>query len=1013
MPRRAIFRCVVGLAALLGIAAATVALAVRRPQLVRPLVQWALAPRGGSATVAGLNLALSPPSVTLSGLAISGPPREGDRLRLDRLHVAPRLDRFFSGGPWLGRVEARGLEFERTRPRETKGPPDLTPLSRLFDIEELSVTDARLRLAFPLGALAIDGLRLEISPGNGGIRRFSGNGELSFRANGPAVAGGKLAARGTVTPGPAIEVDLELSQARVDLPWLGGEIVGQAALRVTRSSLQAGSFSLVLPRARLGLDPPAQKSPGPIRLTAAGSLTLDGREPRLEVHGLDVGGLLQARGRLAGPTLEDLSGTIDGSMPRVERVKDLLASLSPGWLAGMGLTGELPFRIGLAGRGTERVLALELLPRELAFSWPKAALGCRFGGTLKAAGSLQGWFHGKVGLDWKLSAGAGGALYEGRPLPLGRLDVQGAARTEDGSFRIEGIDIRSETVGRLTGALSYRGGRPGGALSGRGLRAAALVPLAGALGGRDWNGLSSGGAIDVDARIEPAEDGPRVSATALLAQIAFSSPAADVIAQKMDGRLDIEARLRPHPRLTADLALSRGEALWGTVYVDFAKDPLTLHARGTRTGPGEYTDVLLDGGLAGYGRLSVAGDARREGGGWRHRGKLVLGEARLGPVFRTFLRDPLAASHPDLAGLAMDGTAMMDLSFAGSQKAADLSGRLRIRSGEVRREGEPPVLSGLDIELPVAYSLGVPDPGRPRPTKTAEWGRLSLRELRLAGQDLGPRELPVVLVPNRLYIEGDIDAPLFGARLNLQRIRVDEPLSPGFRIDLAARLDGLDLARFGGKNPVLEGRLGGTLDPVRIGRERLTAAGTLTGDLFGGRIDIRHVTVDRPFGAGREIGGDVQVGLLDLERLSAALGVGRVTGRISGSMEGLRVAYGQPVAFHLRMESAPVKGVPQQVSLKAVNSISLVSTGSALSGLGVSFMTTFFREFAYEKIGFECGLKNDVFTVRGLIREEGVEYLVKRRLFTGINVINANPDNRIGFSDMLERARRATGERSQ
>jgi len=28
-------------------------------------------------------------------------------------------------------------------------------------------------------------------------------------------------------------------------------------------------------------------------------------------------------------------------------------------------------------------------------------------------------------------------------------------------------------------------------------------------------------------------------------------------------------------------------------------------------------------------------------------------------------------------------------------------------------------------------------------------------------------------------------------------------------------------------------------------------------------------------------------------------------------------------------------------------------------------MTTFFKEFAYEKIGFECGLKNDVFTVRG------------------------------------------------
>jgi hypothetical protein len=241
---------------------------------------------------------------------------------------------------------------------------------------------------------------------------------------------------------------------------------------------------------------------------------------------------------------------------------------------------------------------------------------------------------------------------------------------------------------------------------------------------------------------------------------------------------------------------------------------------------------------------------------------------------------------------------------------------------------------------------------------------------------------------------------------------VDEPLSPSFRINMAARLDGLDLARVAGDNSILEGHLGGLLDPVAIGRERMTATGELTGDLFGGRLDVRHVTMERPFSTGREIGADVNASLIDLERFSAALGVGRITGRLSGSMEGLRVAYGQPVAFHLKMESVPTKGVTQSVSLKAVNSISLVSTGSALSGLGSSLMTRFFREFPYEKIGFESGLKNDVFTVRGLIHEDGVEYLVKRRFFGGINVINRNPDNRIGFSDMVERAKRVTSERS-
>lgn len=201
---------------------------------------------------------------------------------------------------------------------------------------------------------------------------------------------------------------------------------------------------------------------------------------------------------------------------------------------------------------------------------------------------------------------------------------------------------------------------------------------------------------------------------------------------------------------------------------------------------------------------------------------------------------------------------------------------------------------------------------------------------------------------------------------------------------MAAQLDGLDLARVAGENPMLKGNLGGLLDPVAIDRERMTTKGELTGDLFGGRLDIRDVRVERPFSAGREIGADVNVGLMDLERFSEALGVGRITGRLSGSLTGLRVAYGQPVAFHLRMESVPVNGVSQSVSLKAVNSIALVSTGSALTGLGVSLMTTFFKQFPYEKIGIESRLKNDVFTVRGIIHEDGVEYLVSRRSYASL-----------------------------
>jgi hypothetical protein len=101
--------------------------------------------------------------------------------------------------------------------------------------------------------------------------------------------------------------------------------------------------------------------------------------------------------------------------------------------------------------------------------------------------------------------------------------------------------------------------------------------------------------------------------------------------------------------------------------------------------------------------------------------------------------------------------------------------------------------------------------------------------------------------------------------------------------------------------------------------------------------------------------------------------------------------------------------VSQRVSLKAVNAISVMGTGSGLGDVGVGMFAGFFEEFGYEAIGISSSLNNDVFRVRGLIRQGGVEYLIKKPLLFGINVINRNPDNQISFSDMMERVQRVVG----
>jgi len=106
----------------------------------------------------------------------------------------------------------------------------------------------------------------------------------------------------------------------------------------------------------------------------------------------------------------------------------------------------------------------------------------------------------------------------------------------------------------------------------------------------------------------------------------------------------------------------------------------------------------------------------------------------------------------------------------------------------------------------------------------------------------------------------------------------------------------------------------------------------------------------------------------------------------------------------LEVESVARRGVEQSISMDAIQSISILGTGvdSALN----RGITQFFKEYPYSKIGLRCVLKNDQFSVNGTIHDGGKEYLVRRGLLRGVDVINQNPNNVISFRDMEERIKR-------
>jgi hypothetical protein len=131
-----------------------------------------------------------------------------------------------------------------------------------------------------------------------------------------------------------------------------------------------------------------------------------------------------------------------------------------------------------------------------------------------------------------------------------------------------------------------------------------------------------------------------------------------------------------------------------------------------------------------------------------------------------------------------------------------------------------------------------------------------------------------------------------------------------------------------------------------------------------------------------------------------------VTGVVRGEVRDLVITYGQPESFELRLESVPRKGVPQTFSLKAVDDLTVLSSGAEATAGTSRFWMRFIRGFRYQKLGLVSTLRNDTFTLNGTIQEGGLEYLVKRAPLFGISVVNRMPKNVISFKEMVSRLKR-------
>jgi hypothetical protein len=601
----------------------------------------------------------------------------------------------------------------------------------------------------------------------------------------------------------------------------------------------------------------------------------------------------------------------------------------------------------------------------------------------------------------RLSAGSRRLTQVRVELDRGRINLQ------NGEMSLPRIALSSSTLANLAGSLTRTGERTLMRLKGRNsalLRAAAswgFLPADWRFNAQDTLDLAlewqTGGGGSLDCRMG-------------LADFQFSDPGESRFAEKLDVALETNARFgREVVTVQSDVRLTAtaGEILWGKYYLDLGAMPFSASGRlKIKTDQGLLIVDRLETALKNLIVLTVSGSARSAAEGLKLDLRLNVPAVKAQSLYRQLIVEPHKYDQPNLSDVRVDGRIGGEIALFGGLRSMRAKGRAYWLQGHVSSKNGTISLSGIDLDLPLWYQSA--PQAAPSSTLT---GHLTVEKMQLPYLGEQTLALNFDVSPNRLVLRQPPALRLFSGRIDLGPVALTNLFHEHAVLETHISATGIEIDSLlkGIWSQPTGGVLAGRLESVRLENNRLTSQGTVTIDIFDGSIDIIDPSVSGPLTSIPVFFFNSLINDLGLEKMTAGTAFGKIQGILRGSATDVEIVNGQPQKFELRLETVPKKGVQQKINLRAVESIaSLGGGGSPFVGLAGSF-ASFFREFPYWKIGIAASLENDVFRVNGTIKKDGKEYLVKKSGFSGVDVVNLNPNNRISFKDMVKRIKRISG----
>ncbi len=240
---------------------------------------------------------------------------------------------------------------------------------------------------------------------------------------------------------------------------------------------------------------------------------------------------------------------------------------------------------------------------------------------------------------------------------------------------------------------------------------------------------------------------------------------------------------------------------------------------------------------------------------------------------------------------------------------------------------------------------------------------------------LGWRSLQLYWVPNgaalshwqsrngALSLQQPLQVPVLKGQLQVSAFDWRPAAAKGQRLATSLVLTGIDMAAFSRAMgwPAFPGTLAGAIPSLRWVDNHFELQGGLTANLFGGFVDITRLSLQQPFGPSPVLSGDMRLQQLDLAAITSVFDFGSISGRLDGSIDGLRLVNWSPVAF----KASLLAGSGGRISQRAVNNLTTVGGGGIAGGLQ-GMVLKLFKTFGYSRIGLNCTLQGAVCKMSGL-----------------------------------------------